>query len=671
MLKFDYNKVIFDTEIGVGTFGTVHPYQKDKQDKRFVVKHMYAKDIIALLNMVQEIVIGFSCDHPSLVPVTGYFIEPLKPKGFNVFIKMPRMKENLGDYIKAQRKNNVNKVPEETIVKHLHDMLSGLEYLEKKKIAHRDIKPTNMLLDNEGNLKLTDIGSAAFIDEEDKVNLVSQQVGTFFYMAPEVLANFRSLKREDLYSADIWSMGLVIAELCLLQTQLVNPHEYPKEPIVQDILNKIKAKYSKKLVDVLTEMLHVNPNSRNKDARQLREMLETSFSNIFGQVKSEKAQPPPQTQKKVSAKPVPKAKEKVIEDLGNSSKSVGSTGAYSTDVSAVFEETKIEEKIVKGKKQEKKPVEKKASEKEAPQIISSKSQIISPSIASPSLTGSKFFQNLPQETQVDSKEANWEKTIKGLQEYTKSTSYRIKSATLFNFDLLFQPSWGEKYNLSLLKMLTDNLIPEPKLHNIDYLKRFKLSFNEFSQVADEQLKSLALSINQNIKVNDTFHLDFNQCTKITDQGIKHLTKAFSQNCQKVRYLTLKFRDESLSILGSFFMPEPLKITDLGAKVLFMQIRELKDVRILTIHLNYCSKITDNIFKEITPLINGKHKDLSNIEINLDGCSKLTDHGIETFFAHISHSMGFFSKMIFSFSYTGLTDKTKENLKKAYPKVIIS
>jgi len=277
MLKLDYSKVRFDTEIGFGGLGTVYPYQADENGQSFVVKHLYAKNINALLNMVQEIVIGFSCNHSSLISVTGYFIEPVKPTGFNVFIKMPKMRENLNDFINVQVRNKVEKVPEEIVIKCLHDMLSALEYLGKKKIAHRDIKPTNLLLDDSGNMKLSAIGSTTFIDDEDKLDLISQQVGSTFYMAPEVLANPQSVKKEDLYSADIWSMGLIIAELCLLQTRLINPHEYPKEPIVQDILNKIKAKYSQKLVDVLTEMLQVDPNLRKKSAKELREILEKSF----------------------------------------------------------------------------------------------------------------------------------------------------------------------------------------------------------------------------------------------------------------------------------------------------------------------------------------------------------------------------------------------------------
>jgi len=326
MLKFDYSKVVFATELGVGTYGTIYPYQKDPNDKRFVVKHMHAKDTNTLLSMIQEIVIGFSCNHPYIMPVTGYYIEPLKPKGFNVFIKMPRMKENLNDFIRTQRRNNVSKIPEEKVVKYLHAMLSAMEYLVDKKIAHRDIKPTNVLLDEEGNIKLSDIGSATFIDDEEGINLISQQVGTFFYMAPEVLANFRDIKRKDLYVSDIWSMGLVIAELCLLQTQLMNPHQYPKEPIIKDILNKIQANYGQNLVKVLTEMLHVNPNQRNKTAKDLKVMLEESYASIFS--KEKPADPLPiQKVEKPSEKPVKKAKEEKVkeekgQDMGASTKSV-------------------------------------------------------------------------------------------------------------------------------------------------------------------------------------------------------------------------------------------------------------------------------------------------------------------------------------------------------------
>ena len=74
-----------------------------------------------------------------------------------------------------------------------------------------------------------------------------------------------------------------------------------------------------------------------------------------------------------------------------------------------------------------------------------------------------------------------------------------------------------------LKLLTEDILKLPKKNNVENLKRFKLSFNEFlnqnflylfsirfTQIADDGMHSLGHSINQNLKIKEVFHLDFNQ-----------------------------------------------------------------------------------------------------------------------------------------------------------------
>ncbi|XP_076885939.1 phosphoenolpyruvate carboxylase kinase 1-like [Bidens hawaiensis] len=83
-------------------------------------------------------------------------------------------------------------------------LMLSISYCHRLGIAHRDIKPDNILFDINGNLKLADFGSAEWFGMNEHRSM-SGIVGTPYYVAPEVLAG-----REYNEKVDVWSAGVIL-----------------------------------------------------------------------------------------------------------------------------------------------------------------------------------------------------------------------------------------------------------------------------------------------------------------------------------------------------------------------------------------------------------------------------------------------------------------------------
>nr|POF13123.1 serine/threonine-protein kinase ppk23 [Quercus suber] len=90
----------------------------------------------------------------------------------------------------------------------LLQLASAVEYLHDHWILHRDLKTSNILLNNRGEIKLADFGMARFCGEPPPANL-TQLVVTLWYRAPELLLGTGTYDS----AVDMWSMGCIFGEL--------------------------------------------------------------------------------------------------------------------------------------------------------------------------------------------------------------------------------------------------------------------------------------------------------------------------------------------------------------------------------------------------------------------------------------------------------------------------
>jgi len=97
------------------------------------------------------------------------------------------------------------RLSEEQVIKLAKDMCTALDYASEHKVIHRDIKPQNIFVDEEGTYKLGDFGIAKIIS--DFSGSYTMNIGTLAYSAPEIRIN--TTGKYDI-SSDIYSLGLVL-----------------------------------------------------------------------------------------------------------------------------------------------------------------------------------------------------------------------------------------------------------------------------------------------------------------------------------------------------------------------------------------------------------------------------------------------------------------------------
>lgn len=208
--KKTINDFVVIEEMGQGAYGQVKLCRSKKNSsKKSVIKYVTKRRILVdtwtrdrrLGTVPLEIHVldylrrdGFK--HPNIVEMSDFFEDDI-----NYYIEMvphglPGM--DLFDYIELR----VN-MEEKECRKIFVQVAEAIQHLHTKaKVVHRDIKDENVILDGEGNIKLIDFGSAAYI----KNGPFDVFVGTIDYAAPEVLAGKEYRGKEQ----DVWALGILL-----------------------------------------------------------------------------------------------------------------------------------------------------------------------------------------------------------------------------------------------------------------------------------------------------------------------------------------------------------------------------------------------------------------------------------------------------------------------------
>ncbi|XP_065199155.1 G protein-coupled receptor kinase 6-like isoform X1 [Sycon ciliatum] len=159
-------------------------------------------------------------------------------------------------------------LPEDRAVFYAAEIACGLRDLHRARVIYRDMKPENILLDDQGHVRISDFGLAEVLSPSKKSH---GRVGTVGYMAPEVVKN-----EDYTFSADWWGLGAVIYEMMAGQ----GPFRKPKEKVSREEVEKRVLEteppygdnFSSEAKEICMRLLDKNPETRLSDFDPLRDL---------------------------------------------------------------------------------------------------------------------------------------------------------------------------------------------------------------------------------------------------------------------------------------------------------------------------------------------------------------------------------------------------------------
>lgn len=196
--------------IGEGTYGEVFKARNIQTGQYAAVKVM--ESINEVIEEIEEeyMILRDLSNHPNLPKFHGIFMKKYNEEDQLWLVLELCSNGSVTDLAKSLIKMGL-KLEEAMIAHILRQTLLALEHLHKHHVMHRDVKGHNILITENGTIKLVDFGVSAHL--KNSVGRRNTSVGTPFWMAPEVIACEQQMEYDYDCRADIWSLGITAIEL--------------------------------------------------------------------------------------------------------------------------------------------------------------------------------------------------------------------------------------------------------------------------------------------------------------------------------------------------------------------------------------------------------------------------------------------------------------------------
>ncbi|CAA7403747.1 unnamed protein product [Spirodela intermedia] len=197
------NKYVPIRPVGRGAYGIVCAAINSETREEVAIKKIgnAFDNRIDAKRTLREIKLLLHMDHENVIGIKD-IIRPPRRENFNdVYIVYELMDTDLQQIIRSNQP-----LTDEHCQYFLYQLLRGLKYVHSASVLHRDLKPGNLFLNANCDLKIGDFGLARTTSETD---FMTEYVVTRWYRAPELLLNCS----EYTAAIDIWSVGCILGEI--------------------------------------------------------------------------------------------------------------------------------------------------------------------------------------------------------------------------------------------------------------------------------------------------------------------------------------------------------------------------------------------------------------------------------------------------------------------------
>jgi serine/threonine-protein kinase len=251
-------------QIGRGGMAKIYTAIHVPLNRVVVVKEMVrSPGVESHKRFKREALLNASLSHPNIVEVYDYF-----SIGSSSFLVMQYIDGiNLAEIIEQEAPLHPTVV---AIVG--YEICQAISYAHKSEIIHRDIKPTNILISREGQVKVSDFGVAKSKTSPDLTS-TGTIIGTPYYMSPEQASG-----KKVSYQSDIYSIGVVLYEM--LTGKRPFKGDNTQEVTVRISRGKYKSPlwldphHSLRLSRIMNKAMKKNPKKRYKNAERFKSDLE-------------------------------------------------------------------------------------------------------------------------------------------------------------------------------------------------------------------------------------------------------------------------------------------------------------------------------------------------------------------------------------------------------------
>lgn len=198
----DYRRL---EKVGEGTYGVVYKAEDTLKNNRLVALkkiRLEAEDEGVPSTAIREISLLKEMRDDNIVSL------------FNIVHSDSHKLYLVFEFLDLDLKKYMESIPKgeglgaDMVKKFMLQLIKGTRYCHTHRILHRDLKPQNLLIDKEGNLKIADFGLARAFGVP--LRTYTHEVVTLWYRAPEVLLGTRQYST----GVDMWSIGCIFAEMC-------------------------------------------------------------------------------------------------------------------------------------------------------------------------------------------------------------------------------------------------------------------------------------------------------------------------------------------------------------------------------------------------------------------------------------------------------------------------